>query len=63
MEHGVTRDTILIVTPRLDEPAVEAVKRLVRRGHNVMVLDVSQEQPVLRRHESARAQARKEVFS
>jgi uncharacterized protein (DUF58 family) len=63
LEHGVTRDTILIVTPRLDEPAVEAVKRLVRRGHNVMVLDVSQEQPVLRRHESARAQARKEVFS
>ena len=43
LEHGVTRDTILIVTPRLDEPAVEAVKRLVRRGHNVMVLDVSQE--------------------
>jgi uncharacterized protein (DUF58 family) len=63
LEHSGTRDAILIVTPRLDGPAEEAVKRLVRRGHSVTVLDVSEEQPVLRRHESGRTPARKVVLS
>lgn len=54
LEESPSREAILLVTPRLDEGIEEAIGRLLRRGHQVAVLDVSEEQAVLRRYESSR---------
>ncbi|MGC5325265.1 DUF58 domain-containing protein [Brevibacillus sp. SYSU BS000544] len=43
LESSTSRETILLITPRLDEKLQQAVGRLVRIGHEVIILDSSQE--------------------
>ncbi|USG66281.1 DUF58 domain-containing protein [Brevibacillus ruminantium] len=63
LEHqSAAGEMIMVVTPRLDEQARDMIERLARRGHRFTVLDVSEEQPVIRRFEqvgSASARKRK----
>ncbi|MDF2679311.1 MAG: hypothetical protein K0R47_501 [Brevibacillus sp.] len=54
LEESPSNETILLITPRLDEAMEQAIDRLLRRGHQVAVLDVSEEHAVLRRYESSR---------
>lgn len=55
LEESPSREAILLVTPRLDEDTEQAIDRLLRHGHRVAVLDVSEEQAVLRRYGSSRS--------
>ncbi|MFD2369565.1 DUF58 domain-containing protein [Brevibacillus sp. GCM10020057] len=55
LETSPAREAILLVTPRLDEAAEQAIERLLRRGHKVAVLDVAAETAVLRRCEPGRS--------
>lgn len=43
LEQRTSKETILFVTPRLDDQLQLALQRLVRLGHEVVVLDSSQE--------------------
>ncbi|MGD8192681.1 DUF58 domain-containing protein [Brevibacillus ginsengisoli] len=43
LEQSTSKETILFVTPRLDDQLQAAMQRLVRLGHEVVVLDSSQE--------------------
>jgi len=58
-QQSAAEARIVIVTPRLDEPALEMIERLTRRGHHITVLDVSQDQPVIRRYGLAAANQRR----
>ncbi|KKX54929.1 DUF58 domain-containing protein [Brevibacillus borstelensis] len=58
-QQSAAEARIVIVTPRLDEPALEMIERLIRRGHHITVLDVSQDQPVIRRYGLAAANQRR----
>lgn len=62
LEDSPSREAILLVTPRLDEETQAAVERLLRRGHNIAVLDVSEEQALLRRFEPARRPGQRRVM-
>lgn len=51
LEQSQQREAVLVVSPRVDEAAYAAMRRLVRRGHTVVLLDVSGDQAVYRRIE------------
>jgi uncharacterized protein (DUF58 family) len=57
LEQSREREAILVVSPRVDEACEEMLQRLARRGHTVMVLDVSEEQAICRRIEPLRRPA------
>jgi len=61
LEGSSSRDAILLITPRPDEQIDASIERLLQRGHKVAVLDVSGEQPVLRRYESVATRRGKAV--
>lgn len=55
LEEGTSRgEAILLITPRFDDKAEAAIERLLCRGHKVAVLDIGEEQVVLRRYEPKR---------
>ncbi len=43
LEQGTSKETILFVTPRPDNTILAALHRLARRGHEMIILDSSQE--------------------
>lgn len=43
LESSTSREAILLITPRFDESLQRAVERVVRLGHEVVILDSSQE--------------------
>jgi uncharacterized protein (DUF58 family) len=51
LEQTQQRETVLVVSPRIDEASAEAMRRLVRRGHTVVLLDLSGDQAMYRRIE------------
>ncbi|MGG3884585.1 DUF58 domain-containing protein [Brevibacillus panacihumi] len=61
LEESSSKEAILLITPRLDEQTTASIERLLRRGHKVAVLDVSEEEPVLRRYEAGADRRRKVV--
>ncbi|MGG1660487.1 DUF58 domain-containing protein [Brevibacillus sp. NRS-1366] len=63
LEDSPSREAILLVTSRLDEETQAAIERLLRRGHKVAVLDVSEEHALLRRFENARHSNQRRVMS
>ncbi|WP_235828041.1 DUF58 domain-containing protein [Brevibacillus migulae] len=46
LEHSREKEALLIVTPRMDDFIRESMQRLLRRGHTVLLMDVSGERPV-----------------
>ncbi|MDC0764466.1 DUF58 domain-containing protein [Brevibacillus sp. AG] len=54
--HG--KEVILIVTPRMDQSVQASAERLVQRGHQVAVLDVSSDPVIIQRFEHARLKKR-----
>ncbi|MGG4493429.1 DUF58 domain-containing protein [Brevibacillus reuszeri] len=63
LEDSPAREAILLVTPRLDDETHASIERLLRRGHHVALLDVSEEQAVLRRFEAMRPTRQRRVMS
>ncbi|WP_092270754.1 DUF58 domain-containing protein [Brevibacillus centrosporus] len=55
LEGSASREAILLVTPRFDRDLEQSIDRLVRRGHTVAVLDLSEDQLLLRRFETGRS--------
>ncbi|MFP3391410.1 DUF58 domain-containing protein [Brevibacillus sp. SIMBA_040] len=63
LEDSPAKEAILLVTPRLDDDTHASIERLLQRGHNVAVLDVSEEQAVLRRFEAKRRFEKRRVIA
>ncbi|MDN4094930.1 DUF58 domain-containing protein [Brevibacillus agri] len=58
LEESPAKEAIILVTARPEELPQTTLERLVRRGHNIAVLDVSGEQATVRRYEQARLEKR-----
>jgi len=48
LEHSREKEALLIVTPRMDDCVKESLQRLVRRGHTVLLMDMTGERPICR---------------
>ncbi|MCK9910369.1 hypothetical protein MXD81_14585, partial [Microbacteriaceae bacterium K1510] len=51
LEHSREKEAILIISPRMDEAVEQAMQRLVRRGHTVVLMDLSGETTICRQVE------------
>ncbi|MGM0712940.1 DUF58 domain-containing protein [Brevibacillus parabrevis] len=58
LEESPAKEAVILVTARPDELPVGTMEQLLRRGHKIAVLDVSQEQVVFARQELAQARKR-----